>query len=446
MSRGFLAVLVALAACGDDGDVHHLADAPPAADAAIDAPTSGPVTITISFQGTPREGIDVYFLAADGSLVAKVPTSAQGVATATMMAGGSVTVVNPFPLKGGTELKTIGGVKPGDQLVLTQSLGADGVQVALTVPDDPAATQYDVFTTCGFQQQLQPGGGSGAPATGTLLLSGCTGNLADLLVVTLDALGNPSKYLYKPGVTVTDQGTLDFRTETYAGQVPLATLTWMNPPAGATDIRFHDVVFTSRGPLLDTDQTTSIAAPGAVATIARPMTSVGARAVTSSHPEPTNGIGGHYVVDWGPAEPTATFDLAGALLGTLAAVPTVDPATRRVTWTAGAGATPDLAWATLSGFRTDGTTSQSWRWEIAMPYAGASVTLPKLPADLDTYNFAAGDTIDVSSLTLAKVPGGYDAVRAHLLSNLSLEGLAAGASGRIVYELLERPLARRAQR
>src|ERR1051325_7359780 len=104
MSRGLFAVLLSLAACGDDS-VHHLADAPPMPpDVMIDASTSGPVSLTITESGSPREGVVVYFQAADGSLVAKVATNAQGVATATMMAGGYVTVVNPFPVKGPDEV------------------------------------------------------------------------------------------------------------------------------------------------------------------------------------------------------------------------------------------------------------------------------------------------------------------------------------------------------
>src|SRR4051812_23527284 len=99
MSRALCAVLLVLAGCGDDS-AHHLADAPAAPDAMVDGPTSGVVAITISLEGNPRAGIDVYFQAADGSLVAKVPTGAQGVASATMEAGGFVTVVNPFPVKG----------------------------------------------------------------------------------------------------------------------------------------------------------------------------------------------------------------------------------------------------------------------------------------------------------------------------------------------------------
>ncbi len=443
MSRGLFAVFVALAACGDDGDVHHLSDAPTASDAAIDAATSGPVTLAITFEGTPRAGIDVYFLAADGSLVAKAATDAQGVATATMMAGGSVTAVNPFPAKGGDELKTIGGVKPGDQLQLKASFGAGGLSVTLRVPDDPNATQYDVFTTCGYQQQLAPGGGSGAPATGTVVLDGCVGNLTDLLIVTIDAVGDPSRYLFKPGIAVADQGTIDLSAETYVSPVPTATLTWSNVPAPFTGISFHDVVTSTRGPLLDTLQNTDVTAGAASATIARPATTQNALSITSSRLTPTDGVASQYVVDWGPAGATAAHDLGSALLGKIEAGPTfLSP--RLFGWTAQAGSvSPDFSVARVVASRTDANGTQSWTWDIAVPYMGAGITMPKLPVEADRFNFVAGDVTDVVDLTVSKVPGGYDAVRAQVLS-AAPEAFAAGASGRLVYERVDGQVTRHA--
>ena len=96
-------------------------------------------------------------------------------------------------------------------------------------------------------------------------------------------------------------------------------------------------------------------------------------------------------------------------------------------------------WATVSGFRQ--TTGLSWNWSITVPYGAASTfTLPALATGIDQYNFVAGDTGDTTQLLTAKVPGGYDKVRAKLLSLSTPEQLpliSLGATGRIVYETLQ---------
>src|SRR5712671_11474 len=93
--RAFVVGLL-LAACGGD-PIHHLADAPPPPDAPPpDGPVSGVVTLTVTLNGNPQTGVRVLFQNADSSLVASATTDASGVAMATMVAGGSVTAINPF--------------------------------------------------------------------------------------------------------------------------------------------------------------------------------------------------------------------------------------------------------------------------------------------------------------------------------------------------------------
>src|SRR5580692_6118283 len=97
-STCLLAVLVM--ACGGDGNTHRLADG------AVDspkmvtpdaAPVSGTVTVIVTLDGVPAPNAQVYFQNADSSLVSggSALTDANGSASATMVAGGFVTVLEP---------------------------------------------------------------------------------------------------------------------------------------------------------------------------------------------------------------------------------------------------------------------------------------------------------------------------------------------------------------
>jgi hypothetical protein len=78
----------------------------------------------------------------------------------------------------------------------------------------------------------------------------------------------------------------------------------------------------------------------------------------------------------------------------------------------------------------------SWSWDIVVPFTATTFTLPTLPTDIADLNFMATDTVNVNELITAKVPGGYDAVRAEILSS-SPDQFVAGPSGRIVFEIMD---------
>jgi len=81
---------------GDDGGVNQLADAPVFDAPDVDAQTSGVVTLTITSGTAGVADVKVYFQNADSSVVAVAMTDANGVASATMEAGGYVTAIDPF--------------------------------------------------------------------------------------------------------------------------------------------------------------------------------------------------------------------------------------------------------------------------------------------------------------------------------------------------------------
>ena len=439
-----LLVLALLVGCGDDG-VHHLPDAPGGPDAATpDAPTSGAVTLTVTQDGAPRVGVDVYFLAADNALVAKVPTNAQGVASAVMGLGGSVTAIDPFALKSsGRDLRTFVGVKPGDTLRLTTG-GTAAQSVAtnftLVLPTDAFASSYEVHTNCGYLFFSSGGGsgsGSGNAIGGPSTLYGC-GATIDILLETFDGNGAALGAIYKTGVALTEGSTIDLTADAYTTPVPTATVNWANIPAAYTQMNARVGLASSKGFLRDIFLNPDPVAAGATTvTFPRP-TVTGGIAITQSQPAPTNFIGQQTIMDWAPqgTAPVA-IDLANALLPTYSTTPSVSPATRTVTWAASAGASPDFAWATLSADRLVGQSSTSWDWSIVVPYSSTTFTLPTLPAEIADLNFMATDTVNIFELITAKVPGGYDAVRADILTSNGPQQFVLGASGRIVFEAMD---------
>jgi hypothetical protein len=436
--RGLAITCLLVAACGDDG-VHHLGDAPRADAPSIDGATSGPVSLRLMLDGVPQPGIDVYFQDAASGLIASVPTGTDGVATATMDAGGYVTVIQPFPIvgKGSTvgDVRTFAGVKPGDQLRIDEVTPTFmSITVNVTVPVEPNAIGYDVYTTCGGKNTLVTAGGSGGSPTGDIYLNNC-GATTDMLVETTDANGQPASWFFHPSVAVSDLATVTL-TDTYVPRTD-TTLSFTNVPAPYEALAFGNTSISPRGPLYDVQYATSVTAGAASKMFPRPAFA-GATTVTSIHPTPTNLIGSQSVVEWGPASVVA-FDLSGALLPLYETTPTFSASTHAVSWTAAAGAAPDFVVSEVYAQRFTAPPNNAWKWRIVAPYA-TTVTLPVLPASAAQYNITSDDTPVVQELTTAKVPGGYDAVRARLHSVRTaqgLDGLVTGATGRIAYELLE---------
>ncbi len=432
--RSLVTLLLLAGACGDDG-VHHQPDAPPAPDApSIDAATTGPVTLTIIDDGTAVAGVKVYFQNADSSLVGMKETDAAGVATVVMDAGGYITAVDPFPNPSQTfgastafQLRTIAGVKPGDQLKLTNTRAPfTPVTFTLTLPVDVNANEYRIMTSCGSTSFTDPGG-PGFQPTGAATLFGC-GGAADFLIETFDVNGGPLGAFYHPGVVVAEGGTV-LLTDAYA-PVPDVEINYTNVAAAFSSVQFHNVLASAHGALLDTFGSIELSAGAGAATVKLPAVDGG---ISIHQSRLGSAISEHVVVDWSPATAAHAIDLANLPLPDYTTAPVFDTAIHAVTWTSAAAATqPDLAVVTLDFERT--TPIQRVDWQIAAPYSGTTLTLPVLPEPIASLNPIATDAANVFRLTTAKVPGGYDAVRGTVLSTDTLTGLVAGASGRIVFE------------
>jgi len=434
--RFSLVVSLVLVACGGDDSNKRLPDAPPLSDVPLDTPVEQdpPVTLTITNLGVPAPGVRVYFVNADDSLVLSVKTDATGTAKVVMAAGGSVTALNPFDevVQGGKidtdELRTFAGVKPGDHLVLTRT-ATDFVTFKLNATAAPGANAYDVFTTCGTAT-ISPGGGgggSGSPDPGGFLsLENCHG-AADVAIVASDINSETTtrlKGLYHPNATVVDEGTVDLTADTYQDLLDV-TFTYMNAPNTSFSV-LHSPLLAhgGLGPF-------SIDVNDGVGTFHEPDVSA-TRAVVDTTLFATSR---HEVIDWGPFTTAYVLDMNNLLLPEVIAGPSFNPTTGKVSWTEAAqGATPDLTVAAIRVRRSE-PVLRRWHWEIVAPYRPGEVRYPRLPADVFDWTPIVGDGLTADPVTSAKVPGGYDAARAHVFDILDRSGSAgfvAGASGRVV--------------
>jgi hypothetical protein len=394
-------------ACGDDGAVPVDAgdDGQVTDDAPIDAPpTTGQVTVTINDDGAGVEGIDVYFQNPDGSLVAKVATSASGVASATVDTGAWVTVVDPYSSSGplptvgapSHTVKTWAGVEPGDRLVMERSNGEEvpAATVTVTVPAINNLDNAEVYSTCG--EDLVIG------ESDTITLWGC-GGTADMIVIAYDGEDQPLGYFYKAGVAITDGGTVNLSTETYAA-VPDATFTFSNFPAEFSGLNWENGLVSSRGGLFSLEGGVELSAGGATVEVERPLATPTMSFLTMQH---ANAQAFHVQFSWQATAATHPFDATNKVLPSYTAAPTYDAATREVSWTSTGSNQPDATILELYASRD----ALSWSWEVVAPYDGTEVTLPALPTDIAQYVPLATDNVGFEQLGAARLPGGYDAIR-----------------------------------
>ena len=88
--------------------------------------------------------------------------------------------------------------------------------------------------------------------------------------------------------------------------------------------------------------------------------------------------------------------------------------------------------ATIRGYRS--TDFRSTTWTMTAPRNARSVTFPTLPTTPYDYNISASDQPGVTTVILFKLPGGYDAARAVLLSSESPGDVVPTATGSITFE------------
>jgi hypothetical protein len=404
---------VVVACGGSGGGAGQLPDAAPV----VDSLPPAPVTLTVIRGGQPGAGVHVYFLNADNTVVAIADTDATGSTRASMAAGGSVTVLDPFaptvpdPSRD-IELRSYLGVSPGDHLVVSE---ADRSPIAVTINarELPGATGYDVLTTCGTESL--PRGRS----TATVTLAGCNG-IADVVVIA-NAPGGAST-LYHPGLAVSDDATLDLTQDEYRAMKDV-TFHYSHIPSATNSVSVSYGIGTAHGMVgfnsIVFDGSTSVIQDGAASITLRVPDLPGTSALISHAVYVmTRDVNVRHDVDQ-QLLPAASYelDLAGVLFPDWVEFPHYDATNRRIAWVDGPGdPVPDMYLARLSVSPDPGVRSaaappaQSWTWQLAAPRTAGELKLPVLPIDIADWTPLSTDRVSGAAFPI-KLPGGYDAIR-----------------------------------
>lgn len=341
-----------------------------------DVPLEDLVTISVTQQSVPVANIPVQFHSADGTLTLSTRTNINGEATGNTGPDGFVTAVTEFAAI--PDIKTFVGVQPGDKLALdgAPSLATPMTSYAVRVTPVAGAVFYRVLVRClvGTGEQVTPAGNPVDLSVTTTCLTP-----TPVLAVALDSFGLPIESVLAQAAPA-DNGVVDLTNEVSQAS-DVATVTVANVGADAT-------LESSRayGPAVYFAETEMQIGNGDHPTL-----------FPSSHElaSQTVGITGNRpVFVWGPSTSEQTIDVA-QLQAAIIAEPSIDRATRTVTWTGGADA--NFVFGQL--FVEAG--GESRLWSFSSRTAGTnSLTLPLV----DAVPIDAATRIDIE-LGVARVEG-----------------------------------------
>ena len=392
-------VIVALVACGDESEGME-----------------EPVAVRLTAGGEPVVGVRVWFQTAESRLVQESFTDATGYAASYMENGGFVTLVDPFgsrfeePFH--TQLYTIANVVRGEELVVHSSAGPSAVSRMVVKPRvHPDATSYHLLSSCNFDQ---------IPTDEPIALIGCKPFETMIVVAESDPIDRMLGAVIREGVPVDDGSILDLTGEPY---MPITEHTnrYENLPPGIVAIAAGRTLLETRTlvPVDGLGPVVNGRADYKVSTIDlgdRPVI------VTTDYQISSSSIA-HRVHDWGHVEPVI-HDAATILLPPFDQLARIDAATHSVSWSTSADA--DVATTMLSCADEN---EVQWMWRIVSPFAANGQALPRVP---DTsFQLRATDSCQLTHVEIARVTGGYSAVRARLFSQDRLH-LVTGDAGRAV--------------
>ena len=424
MPRSLLAIVLALTACGSV-KTEKLPDSPAAADAAPDSGPHGRVTVKLldpQGSGSGVLGSQVVFIDANGTQ--RGVTDANGIASAEVLDGASVTVVSsqgqnqPF-------LQTVFGAKSGDTIVLNQvfdNRDAGTFTVNFT-PVASVAGSYQVFGPCG----------STSTATGTATLNftnDCKQDPMDIIVVgtnttTGASLGSIERAAvpFLSGGSTTINGAFRAFLNLTASYSNAALATNLDLQRFTPD----DRGFQSGISGVPTNGLATLAALG-------PNTSTAVLETFITRPS----FGQQTVLQRvAGASTTYGLDVEASVLPWFG-LPTFDATTgtihQPVDPANSSGDAPDLFFTAVGYLRAaqaDGGVSTQIQWLLFGPTPG-DVVLPELPTDLAELAPRAADTIQeqFSGAVESDAIPGYDQARVDPYAAVTILATPRGVTGR----------------
>ena len=366
--------------------------------AAPDAPDLGPggaVRLTVTQAGQPVRALTVYFVDADGTLVATASTDAAGQASATLHTGGSVTVVTP-PLASSTEARDLESwvdVQPGDDLALDLPVDGTGGTISVSAPASTIAgvASYRIVTPCSGSAFLHAGVEAVLGWSPT-----CTRDphASDFAVFAQDASEHDIAGFVAPHLGISNGQHLAL-TGTYQPLVDVPISYANVPSADGIAVTAYALASTGLTPVADT--ALAAASGSATGTFHWPAQLTTGTRVIATYAN----TDGDSLLSWAPVAASVSLDLANQLGQAITSQALVDAAHQQISWTlADHGAPAQLAVASLA---IDQASGARIVWTLAAPGLRQQIALPQLPGAI--VDIPSPQTTGVS-LVLLRVPGG----------------------------------------
>lgn len=374
---GFLVGL--LLGCGGGSDPTH-GDATPAPD----DPSAELVSVRVSRDGVAEPNRRAVFLDSSSQVMADVQTDADGIASAPVPSGGSVSVVTDWAFT--TDIRTFVGVEPGDQLVLDEAFPRSSYDIL--IPRSTVAASYQVRSSCsGRNVSAIPPPGGVEPFTVTT--QGCVGTI-DIVVTTFDDNNHVTGALHHSGAVVAANGTVDLTADNYAA---VEQAEYHVDGVGASST----LAVTRVKNRAIAEATSTVV--GGVAQFALPAVS-GATQASVVVPDTTPAV---CYFDWGPPSLMQTIDVTTRSLPELTN-PRFDAGVAR--WDTSSDAEASFAVALLAVR----SSNSLWLWSVLGPHEQRQLSLPTLPAGVAPFAIQAATEVTVTPV-IGAITGGFASVR-----------------------------------
>ena len=406
----------------------HIDAAPSSPDAAPispdatppDAAPLQPVTVTVFDPNSqlPATGLPVAFLNGDSSVVLETTTDSNGSASATMAAGGSVTVGAAqvgVDINGNSgNVYTWLGVKPGDDLVANQPLiptSAATITINVTTDTDTNANDYQINGFCPDGETFSSNPSDGGP-TAIVVPSTCTP--AAIYVFAEDANGVELSTVYQSNIALSDGAAI-----TIGAFTPVATdsVTFTDIPSAqiSGNTSFRSTLYLDDGINLLRRLGAKVSSSTGTATksfVVGAMSNVNLLNWFQVSTNLTTNDNVMFAVSSGPSITTGvSADLAPLLaVATVTSEPAYDVPSATFSWMEAGSVPADLVSIIENVHSIDGTT-RVFSWNIVAADTNASLVLPTLPASLADFTILSTDLIGYGDAFTISVTGGYDVVR-----------------------------------
>lgn len=372
-----------------------------AVDDTTPTPPTTNVQIIVQDGKAPQANVRVIFQAADDTVIAEAVTGADGSAIADMPAGGNLTVIRTFPPITPTELRpaevyTYVGVKPGDKLMLGRAANDKSPPSAINVmvPEGAVGT-VKIVTPCGS--------GTGTAPLVPITVRGCD-PMVDFYVTDQDQSSFSKRTAYSENIDLSTESLLG-RLSTSVGSINVA-------PNTAVSV---EVTLVASGFELYSSGSKRVETTAAQINVPN-ISNVDQLVVTSLTGPTTQMIAEREAYSASPV----IVDASANLLPKVAAT---DYSPTGISWTEEGPGAADFVIATLNVTREPGLLDPEYVRAIIAPHTGLTLRMPILPGADAIYNPGAMDQI-AGATGIAKIAGGYDAVRARAFTVGSVVELA----------------------